>query len=124
MSGKKFKRCCSGRVDWEAIVQQGRDYLLAHLSIRGRNLYFASRISEALQLDTLGTTRSLKDYKAAFTADAVRKIHEAAMEVWPPNIDIFEVLKRTSGNVSGLYIGDYGSDYIARGIVRHSIYAD
>ncbi|OFW18635.1 MAG: hypothetical protein A3H27_14450 [Acidobacteria bacterium RIFCSPLOWO2_02_FULL_59_13] len=123
MSGKKFKRCCSGRVDWEAIIQQSRD-CRDHLSIRGRNLYFASRILEALQLDTLGTTRSLKDYKAAFTADAVRKINEAVMEVWPPNIDIFEVLKRTSGDVSGLYIGDYGSEYIARGIVRHSIYAD
>ena len=123
MSGKKFKRCCSGSVDWEAIVQQGRDYR-DHLSIRGRNLYFASRIAEALQLDTLGASRTLKDYKAAFTADTVRKIHEAVMEVWPPTVDIFDVLKRPAGDVSGLYIGDYGPKYIARGIVRHSIYAD
>ena len=123
VSGKKFKHCCSGKVDWEAMIREGRDYR-AHLSIRGRNLYFSSRISDALQLDTLGRSRSLKDYKAAFTADAVRKIHEDVMEVWPPDLDVFEVLHRSSGDVSGLYIGDYGSEYISRGIVRHSIYAN
>lgn len=123
LSGKKFKTCCSGRVPWDSIVQGGGNHL-DHLSIRGRNLYFTTRISEALQLNTLGKTRSLKDYKAAFTADAVRKIHEAIVEVWPPNIDILEVLKRPAGDVSGLYIGDYGPEYITRGIVRHSIYAN
>lgn len=122
-SGRKFKFCCSGTVDWDAIFQRGRDYR-DHLSVRGRNLYFAARISEALQLDALGKTRSLKDYKAAFTADAVRRIHEAVMEVWPPHIDIFEVLKRPSADVSGLYIGDYDSEYLKRAIVRHSIYAN
>jgi AraC-like DNA-binding protein len=123
MSGKKFKTCCSGKIDWERIIQQGRDYR-PYLSVRGRNLYFVNRISEALQLDKLGTARNLKDYKSAFTADAVRKIHEAIMEVWPPNIDIFEVLKRSARDVSGLYIGDYQPEYLARGIVRHSIYAN
>jgi hypothetical protein len=123
MSGKKFKTCCCGRVDWEAIIQQGRDYR-PYLSVRGRNLYFANRISDALKLNTLGKARSLKDYKAAFTADAVRKIHEAIMEVWPPDIDISEVLKRPAGEVSGLYIGDYEPEYLTRGIVRHSIYAN
>jgi hypothetical protein len=123
LSGKKFKSCCSGKVAWDAIIQRGGDYR-DHLSVRGRNLYFAARISDALQLGTLGKARSLKDYKAAFTTDAVRKIHEAIMEVWPPNIDIFEVLKRPAGDVSGLYIGDYSGPYITRGIVRHSIYAN
>jgi len=122
-TGKKFKNCCCGKIDWESIIREGRDYR-PYLSVRGRNLYFTNRISDALQLNAPGTIRSLKDYKAAFTTDAVRKIHEAAMEVWPPNIDIFEVLRRPSGDVSGLYIGDYSADYITRGIVRHSIYAN
>jgi hypothetical protein len=123
LSGEKFKRCCYGRVDWETIIQQGRDYR-PYLSLRGRNFYFANRISEALQLDTIGKTRSLKDYKAAFTAEAVRKIHEAVMDVWPPDIDIAEALKRRSSDVSGLYIGDYGPEYVTRAVVRHSIYAN
>jgi AraC-like DNA-binding protein len=123
LSGKKFKICCLGKVDWDAINQQGRDYI-PYLSVRGRNLYFAGRISDALQLDTLGKTSGLKDYKAAFTSDAVRKIHEAVMDAWPPDIDIANALKPSSTDVSGLYIGDYGSDYLARAIIRHSIYAN
>ncbi len=123
MTGKKSKDCCLGKVDWEAILGQGRDYR-PYLSIRGRNLHFAAQISEALQLNALGKTASLKDYKAAFTAEAVRKIYEAVMDVWPPDIDIVETLKGSSGDVSGLYIGDYSSPYITRAIVRHSIYAN
>ena len=122
-SGKKFKSCCLGKVDWEAINQQGLD-CGPYLSVRGRNLYFAGRISDALQLNTLGKASSLKNYKAAFTSDAVRKIHEAVMDVWPPDIDIANALKPSSSDVSGLYIGDYGSEYLTRAIIRHSIYAN
>ena len=121
-SGKKFKHCCSGKVDWDTINQRGLDYR-DHLSVRGRNLYFAALISDALQLDSLGQTRHLRDYKAAFTAEAVRKINEAILEVWPPNMDIYAALERTEGEVSGLYVGDYSPEQITRALVRHSIYA-
>ncbi len=123
LSGAKFKSCCSGKIDWETIIQQGRDYR-PYLSVRGRNLHFVNRIADALQFGTLGKARSLKDYKAAFTADAVRKIHEALMDLWPPDIDIVAALKRQPNDVSGLYIGDYGPEYITRAIVRHSTYAN
>jgi hypothetical protein len=123
LGGEKFKKCCSGKIDWEAIIQHGRDYR-PYLSVRGRNLHFINRIADALQLGTIGKARSLKDYKAAFTADAVRKIHEALTDLWPPNIDIASALKRQPNDVSGLYIGDYGPEYAIRAIVRHSIYAN
>jgi hypothetical protein len=123
LTGKKFKHCCSGKVDWDSILREKRD-IRPFLSVRGRNLCFANRIADALKLDALGKSRTLKDYKAAFTADAVRRIHEAAMEVWPPNVDIANALRRSPGDVSGLYIGDYEPEYLFRGIVRHSIYAD
>jgi len=123
LTGEKYKNCCYGKVDWEAIIQKGRDYR-PFLSVRGRNLQFVSRIAEALQFGTLGKARSLKDYKAAFTAEAVRKIHEALMDLWPPNIDIVAALRRQPKDVSGLYIGDYGPEYLIRAIVRHSIYAN
>lgn len=122
-SGKKFKACCSGKVDWEAIAREKRDYR-EHLSVRGRNFYFLESISAALQLDKLGDVSSLKNYKAAFTGDAVRKINEAILDIWPPNIDITRVLKREAGDVSGLYIGDYGTKYLLNAILRHSIYAN
>lgn len=79
------------KIDWESIVREGIDQR-RYFSVRGRNLYFSARISDALGLAALEKTRSLKDYKAAFTADAVRKIHEAVMEAWPPDTNIFEAL--------------------------------
>ncbi len=94
-----------------------------HLSVRGRNTYFVSRLAEILELDT-GKIRTLSDYKARFTTNAVRQIHEAVLETWPPQLDITSILEATATDVSGLYIGDYGIDYISRGIVRHSIYAN
>lgn len=123
LSGAKFKSCCSGKIDWETIIQEDRD-CRPYLSVRGRNLHFINRIADVLQVGTIGKARGLKDYKAAFTADAVRKIHEALMNLWPPDIDIVAALKRQPNDVSGLYIGDYGPEYITRAIVRHSIYAN
>jgi hypothetical protein len=122
-TGLKFKNCCAGKVDWEAIINEGGDFR-PYLSVRGRNLYFVDRISEILQLDAPAKIGALKHYKEAFTADAVRKIHEALAYVWPPDIDIVKALSRPSGDVSGLYIGDYGLPYLTRAIVRHSIYAN
>src|SRR6266851_3502247 len=123
LTGEKYKNCCYGKVDWESIIQKGLDYR-PFLSVRGRNLHFVNRIADALQLGTLGKSRNLKDYKAAFTADAVRKVHEALIDLWPPNIDIVAALRRQPKDVSGLYIGDYGPEYLIRAIVRHSIYAN
>ncbi|MCA1852235.1 MAG: hypothetical protein LC647_07540, partial [Beggiatoa sp.] len=80
-------------------------------------------MAEVLRLDT-SAGQSIKDYKAAFTADAVRDIHELILEVWPPDLDIGAVLAADAVDVSGLYIGDYDLEYISRGIVRHSIYAN
>jgi hypothetical protein len=123
LSGKKFKHCCSGKVDWERITRAKKDYR-PYLSVRGRNFYFVESISDALQLNKLGDTSGLKDYKAAFTAGAVREINEAILDIWPPDIDINEILRREAGDVSGLYIGDYSTKYIMHAILRHSIYAN
>lgn len=120
---RKYKQCCEGHVDWNHVFRSNDDFR-RYLSIRGRNIYFVNRISEALQLNDIGDARTLRDYKAAFTAKAVREIHEAVMEAWPPDTDIHSTLERASAEVSGLYVGDYGPDYILRGIVRHSIYAN
>lgn len=119
-TGKKFKQCCYGKVDWNGIIRSGSDWI-PYLSIRGRNLHFVYRIAEILQLDS---HKNLTDYKKGFTEKAVREIHEAIFDVWPPNSDITTILQSTSDDVSGLYIGDYDIEYISRGIVRHSIYAN
>lgn len=122
-SGTKFKHCCEGEVDWQGIAVSGADPT-PHLSIRGRNILFTNRIAEALQLDSAPGSRSLRDYKKAFTAQAVREIHEAVVETWPPHSDIEGILKRGRKDVSGLYLGDYRPEFLTKGIVRHSIYSN
>lgn len=92
------------------------------MSVRGRNLQFAAAIADALQLDK--TDVSLPEYKQAFTAEAIRKIYEAVMQIWPPHTDIQRVLERSRTEVSGLYVGDYDLAYLHRAVVRHSIYAN
>ena len=121
-TGKKYKKCCNGKVDWNDVFRSGKDWM-PYLSIRGRNIHFVTRIAEILQLDN-NKVKNLSDYKKGFTEKAVREIHEAIIEVWPPNSDITGILESTSEDVSGLYIGDYDIEYISRGIVRHSIYAN
>jgi hypothetical protein len=124
-SGKKYKKCCEGRVDWNSILRSETEPdWRQYLSIRDRNIHFTNRIAEALQLNNIKEFLGLQVYKEAFTAEAVRKIHEAVMEFWPPDMDIDEVLKGASTGVSGLYIGDYEIRYILRCITRHSIYAN
>jgi hypothetical protein len=94
------------------------------MSIRGRNLLFVTAIFDALGLDASANELSLSTYKKAFTPAAVRKTYEAVVELWPNDTNIQSLLERTGTDVSGLYIGDYHPDYIARALVRHSIYAN
>jgi hypothetical protein len=122
-SGRKYKHCCNGRVDWEHVLRSGQDQT-RFMSIRGRNLLFEQAIYEALQLDSPPDDLSLPRYKRAFTADAVRRIYEAVQAIWPPDTPIRSLLERVKADVSGLYIGDYHPHYVARALVRHSIYAN
>ena len=121
-TGKKYKRCCLGSVDWDSI-ERGRGDRYKHLSIRGRNLAFRDLICELLLLDSHRQLRSLRDYKKAFTAENVRKLNEGITRIWPPDLDIQAALRSTRDGVSGLYVGDYSKDQLLRGIVRHSAYA-
>lgn len=122
-SGKKYKYCCEGKVDWNQIIKEGKDRT-PYFSIRGRNLLFINKIAEALKLDSATPPKSIEEYKTAFTPNAVRKIHEALIDVWPLNIDIHSVLQGARSDVSGLYLGDYRREYIFKGLIRHSIYTN
>lgn len=122
-SGKKYKRCCKGIIDWTEIIRSGVSYV-PYMSIRGRNILFCSAVVDALGFDYSAESLSMKDYKGAFTASAVRKIYEAIYELWPPSTDIKTLLSRSGSDVSGLYIGDYTPQVLKRAVVRHSTYAN
>ena len=98
-SGKKYKYCCEGKVDWNQIIKEGKDRT-PYFSIRGRNLLFINKIAEALQLDSVTPSTSKQELKAAFTPEAVKKIHEALIDVWPINTDIQSVLQKARSGVS------------------------
>jgi hypothetical protein len=118
----KYKFCCLGKVDWDAI-ERGDGDRYQHLSVRGRNLAFTDLICELLLLDSDRHLRSLEHYKKAFTAQNVRKLYEGIVRIWPPDLDIHATLRSIRGGVSGLYVGDYEKDQLLRGLVRHSAYA-
>lgn len=101
-SGKKYKYCCEGKVDWNQIIKEGKERT-PYFSIRGRNLLFINKIAEALQLDSVISPKSLEEYRAAFTPEAVRKIHEALIDIWPLNTDIHSVLQGARSDVSLRY---------------------
>jgi hypothetical protein len=121
-SGSKLKLCCLGKVDWNNIIKTSTSPI-PYLSIRGRNRYFLHKLFSILCSDGKPET-SLKSYKDKFTPEAVRSIHEAILEVWPPDSDIVSILESNSHDISGLYIGDYSHQFILRGIVRHLIYSN
>jgi hypothetical protein len=123
-SGRKYKRCCAGRVDWTRVLRSGDD-TSPLLSVRGRNLQFVEGMWGALQLDKPeAAPRSLEDYRAAFTPEAVKAIHESILDIWPLDTDIDSVLRGLGGDVSGLYVGDYRIMYLRHALVRHSTYAN
>jgi len=122
-SGKKYKNCCEGKVDWNQIIKEKKDRT-PYLSIRGRNMLFIDKIAEALQLDSVTPSTSPQELKAAYTPEAVKRIHEALIDIWPLNMDIQSVLQGASTGVSGLYVGENRPENILKGLVRHSIYAN
>lgn len=121
-SGRKFKHCCLGKVDWNHIIASHADQR-PYLSIRGKNIAFLNKMAELFLLDPNDHTKSLVEYKKAFTAKAVRELNEEIVRLWPKDTDIKRVLQPSTSDVSGLYIGDYSPEQLKHAIVRHSLYA-
>lgn len=93
------------------------------LTVRAKNLAFIAKIADVFCLDSDYRPKSLPQFKKAFTARAVRDLHEEVIRLWPKTMDIAKTLTSTATEVSGLYIGDYALDHLVQGIVRHSLYA-
>ena len=120
-SGKRYKKCCFVKSNLRGSIE--KDNSTHNLSAKGRNLLFLERIADELKFDKIGN--NWHDIKVACTPDAVKKIHEAIIEIWPPNTNIEAVLSQYKNEVTGIYIGDYSdSSLVEKGIVRHSLYSD
>jgi hypothetical protein len=93
------------------------------LTVHGKNLAFIEKIADAFCLDSDHRPKPRPEFKKAFTARAVRDIHEEIIRLWPKTMDITKTLASTAAEVSGLYIGDYALDLLVQSIVRNSLYA-
>jgi len=93
------------------------------LTVHGKNLAFIDKIADAFGLDSVRKPKSLPEFQKAFTARAVRDLHEEIIRLWPKTMDITKTLASTGAEISGLYIGDYALDHLVQSIVRHSLYA-
>jgi hypothetical protein len=93
------------------------------LTVHEKNLAFIEKIADAFCLDSDRVAKSLPEFKRAFTARAVRDLHEEIIWLWPKTMEITKTLASATADVSGLYIGDYALDHLVQSIVRHSLYA-
>lgn len=119
-SGKKYKKCCIDKKDWNKI-NNSEEHWKVHATIKERNIQFLAYLWNILDMPKDFT---LLEYKEKFTDDVIQKIYSAILKVWPTDSDIMTILGNISENVSGIYIGDYESGYIEKGIIRHCLYAD
>ena len=123
-SVKKYKHCCQDKVPWSDILSKSSSDWKRYISVRGRNIRFLNAIAEALQLNGWSGPKKLEDFKSAFTPEAVKKIYESIVDIWPPDTDIVSALTSTKSDISGLYVGEYRTDLLLKGVARHSLYAN
>lgn len=122
-SGRKYKHCCEGKVDWKAIYSKEDNSFIRNYSLRGKNLAFLQAIFDILQLDP-EKPLSWLDVKRACTVEAVREIHKTTPLLWPDKLDLERILKEEQHTTAGLYVGNYHSKQIFQGLTRHALYSD
>lgn len=123
-SGRKYKRCCLGNVDWGRL--RGRPFRehIPFLSLRGRNIAFLAELLDALQIDSFAPNTSYAEYKKAFTPNAVRRIYESVPILWPSHADYARCMEREKKDSSALYTGSYEPQDVFAALSRHSLYTE
>jgi len=79
--------------------------------------------ADALQLNSI-KQKDFANYKRAFTVQAVKKIYEGMVKIWPDRTDCIETLRYQQNTVAALYTGSYEPNAVFEAISRHSLYAD
>ncbi len=128
MSGKKYKQCCQGHVDWNDLNQKPVKDRIPFVTVRGRNLLLAWKMEEVLGRQLLSDPRDLEnpgEIKKLFTPQVVHDIHQFIAELWPLDTDHQKLLEPYQRTTTGLYVGYYDiPKLLSRGVVRHCCYSD
>jgi SEC-C motif-containing protein len=123
-SGKKYKHCCLGKIDWCSLLNTAPSLAARQMSLRGKNQYFTRFLLGVLQLDDAEGTKSHQSFKRAFTTDAIRAIYSEILEIWPDAADFERVGKQEASSNTALYTGTYEPEAIQSALLRHCLYND
>jgi hypothetical protein len=123
-SGKKYKECCLGKIDWGSLWSEPTALQTRYLTARGKNHLFMAVMGAALQLDKIEQPANYVDFKRAFTREAVRQIYAAIPQIWPDGDDYRRCLTRERDSLSALYTGTYTPEAVLRAVTRHSLYSE
>jgi hypothetical protein len=85
---------------------------------------FIGALMDALQLDAENPNLQRADFKRAFTPEAIRKIYQASVQIWPDMDDLKRILRKEASLTSGLYTGTYRPAIVRRAVTRHALYCD
>lgn len=124
-TGKKYKKCCRGNIDWEDILKNRPKDAIDHLTVRGRNLGFLNCVDSILDVSGKNPGK-WEDIKNAMTPKKVRDIAEAITVFWPRNTDIELALQvKDKNRISALHLGSHQDpEFILNAVARHAMYAD
>lgn len=123
-STKKFKACCSGKVDWaEAERLPPRDASRL-LTIRGKNLQFIGNLLKQLPPPLVENASDWTDFKARITPEFVEFAHRGVADLWPDEEDYRRALTAEKESTTALYTGSFEPDQLFRAINRLSLYCD
>lgn len=123
-SGLKYKKCCLNKVDWDRLIKGPSDDFVRQLTLRGKNLAFASSMLGALQHDGLKPGSKFSEFKRAFTPQAVKSIYQSVYELWPSIEDYERCHIPDQGTTTALYTGSYEPDAVFKALTRHSLYSE
>jgi hypothetical protein len=124
LSEKKYKKCCSGKVDWEGLYKSADENPSNYMSARGKNLQFINKVAGILELDQLTGTPLSTIKKALRDKNKIRSIYECLLDIWPSEEDLNRILQKEKGHHSALFSGTYQPEKLFHGMCRHSLYAD
>lgn len=114
-SGKKYKKCCLGKISTSGPTRVHTP------TLHERNLILLTAI-----FDIFGLTRGVKweDVKRNIAAEQIRELYKVVASLWPPNTDISGLLPTPNKGLRALYLGDTRPELLSRSVFRFGLYAD
>lgn len=94
------------------------------MNVRGKNQAFLSVLRSCLAAPDYSTPAANNRFKAQFTPEITHLLFWSVQDLWPDQADAKRAIALEKDRTAGLYIGEYDLSSVARGVTRHSLYAD